>query len=368
MHTVQDFPHAVEEHENVWIEMAGGARLAARIWLPEGAESAPVTAILEYIPYRKRDMTAVRDSLMHPYIAGHGYACVRVSDVAPDGKATRVSYGLLNLTHRASSRHPEALEPGRFYRVHVKLNDVAQAFPPGHRIRLSLSTSYWSLAWPPPEPVRQTIRTAASSFTLPVRPPSSRDADLPAFGPPEAAEPLARTMLEPAHHNWRVIRDLAADVSTLEVFDNRGEWRLDDIDLIVRSRTVETYSSRGDDFTSLRGEVRAERALRRGDWSVRTLTRTVLTSDAVDFHIQADLDAWEGDKRVHAQSVDRRGRMTPFGVQQGPHLAAIFQFFIRDLRSPKWGHASMPIGGHFAFRSTPPAGTFGVSGLERFAF
>ena len=35
-------------------------------------------AILEYLPYRKRDGTAWRDALTHPYLAGHGYACVRV--------------------------------------------------------------------------------------------------------------------------------------------------------------------------------------------------------------------------------------------------------------------------------------------------
>jgi len=37
-----------------------------------------VPAILEYLPYRKRDGTHVRDALTHPYLAGHGYACVRV--------------------------------------------------------------------------------------------------------------------------------------------------------------------------------------------------------------------------------------------------------------------------------------------------
>ena len=35
-------------------------------------------AILEYLPYRKRDGTIERDALTHPYFAGHGYACVRV--------------------------------------------------------------------------------------------------------------------------------------------------------------------------------------------------------------------------------------------------------------------------------------------------
>src|SRR5690606_24185989 len=29
-------------------------------------------------PYRKRDGTTARDSLTHPYFAGHGYACIRV--------------------------------------------------------------------------------------------------------------------------------------------------------------------------------------------------------------------------------------------------------------------------------------------------
>lgn len=230
----------------------------------------------------------------------------RLSDVAPDGKATRVTYGLLNLTHRESSQHPTALEPGRFYQVELRLNAAAQAFPRGHKIRLSLSTSYWPLAWPSPEPVTLTIRMAGSSLTLPVRPPAAEDARLRHFDPPEAARLLARTLLAPPQHNWRVIRDLASDVSTLEVTDDRGHWRLDAIGLEVTSRTVETYSSRADDFGSVRGEVRAERALRRGDWSIRTATRTVLTSDAGNFHIQADLDAFEGDKRIHAQSWDRR--------------------------------------------------------------
>ena len=58
--------------------MSDGCRLAARILLPEDAHSNPVPAILEYIPYRRRDFYAVRDTIMHGYYAGHGYAAVRV--------------------------------------------------------------------------------------------------------------------------------------------------------------------------------------------------------------------------------------------------------------------------------------------------
>lgn len=78
MHIRHDYPHAIVEWENVWIPLADGTRLAARIWLPADADAHPVPAILEYIPYRKNDDTAPRDSLQHPYFAGHGYAAVRV--------------------------------------------------------------------------------------------------------------------------------------------------------------------------------------------------------------------------------------------------------------------------------------------------
>ena len=69
--------------------MGDGTRLAARIWLPEDAEEDPVPAILEYLPYRKRDGTYDRDALTHPYFAGHGYAGVRV-DIRGSGESDGV--------------------------------------------------------------------------------------------------------------------------------------------------------------------------------------------------------------------------------------------------------------------------------------
>jgi uncharacterized protein len=73
-----DLPHAVTETEDLGIPMPDGTRLSARVWIPVDAASNPVPAVLEYIPYRKRDGTLPRDEMMHPYVAGHGYACVRV--------------------------------------------------------------------------------------------------------------------------------------------------------------------------------------------------------------------------------------------------------------------------------------------------
>jgi putative CocE/NonD family hydrolase len=72
------YPVRILEHPDMGIVMPDGCRLSARVWLPEDAAANPVPAVLEYIPYRKRDGTLPRDEMMHPYVAGHGYACVRV--------------------------------------------------------------------------------------------------------------------------------------------------------------------------------------------------------------------------------------------------------------------------------------------------
>ena len=79
MKTVRrDLPHEVQVVENVWIRVSDDCRLSAKIWLPVSAETDPVPALLEYIPYRKNDGTAVGDATRHAYLAGHGYGSVRV--------------------------------------------------------------------------------------------------------------------------------------------------------------------------------------------------------------------------------------------------------------------------------------------------
>ena len=229
----------------------------------------------------------------------------RLSDVAPDGKATRVSYGLLNLTHRDSSEHPLPLVPGQRYRVSVQLNGCGQHFPAGNRIRLALSTSYWPLAWPPPEPASLTIWLAASSLVLPVYRPCE-PVGVTQFEAPVGAPEPQRVMLEPEHRNWLVHRDLASDESTLEVIDDRGMFRFEDIDLTVCNRGRELYTMRADDFESVRGETRWERGLSRGDWRVRSLTRTVLTSTSTYFELEANLDAFEGERRFFSRNWHSR--------------------------------------------------------------
>ncbi|MEA2815245.1 MAG: uncharacterized protein QOE02_3444 [Rhodospirillaceae bacterium] len=101
---VTTFPRAVRIIEHTTIPLKDGTQLAARIWLPEDAEQNPVPAILEYLPYRKRDGTYERDALTYPWLAGHGYAGVRV-DIRGSGE----SDGLLSDEY-ARQEQDDALE------------------------------------------------------------------------------------------------------------------------------------------------------------------------------------------------------------------------------------------------------------------
>src|SRR5918997_3098147 len=90
MRTVTRLPHEITEDEHVEIPARDGIRLAARLWRPVASDREPVPGILEAIPYRKRDFSAHRDSIHHPYLAGHGYACLRL-----DLRGTGESEGVL---------------------------------------------------------------------------------------------------------------------------------------------------------------------------------------------------------------------------------------------------------------------------------
>jgi len=190
---------------------------------------------------------------------------VRLSDIAPDNKATRISYGLLNLTHRNCSEFPEILEPGKRYRVKVDLNYIGQVIAAGHRIRVAVSTSYWPMAWPAPELTGVKLYTSNSRL-LPTRKPQSEDAQLRPFEPPEAAPPERMEVIRPEYHNWTVVRDLATDVSQLKVVDDSRSQYIQSID--------------------------------------QAISRIVLSSLPENFYLRAELDAYEGDKRVYSQNWD----------------------------------------------------------------
>ena len=220
------------------------------------------------------------------------FVCARLNDVAPDGSSLRVTYGLLNLAQREDREHPTPLEPGRRYRVRLRLDDIGHHFRPGHRIRVALSTAYWPMIWPSPEPVTLSVVAGASVLELPVRP--QREEAPVVFPPPESAPDLVTEKLRPASNSRRILRDVGSGEVTVEIHDDFGNERIPGHGLESGMWARETWRIKPDDPLAAVGETHWEATMGRGAWQVRTDTRARLTCDRTHFHVEGELCAYEG--------------------------------------------------------------------------
>lgn len=235
------------------------------------------------------------------------FVCVRLCDVAPDGASTRVTYGVFNLTHINGSDKPVKLVPGRRYTVRVPFADAGYSFAKGHRIRVAVSTTYWPLIWPSPEPVTLTLHAGRSALELPLRPARREDAKIK-FKPVEAAEPFRRTALSPAGRNRVVRTDMGKNETMVEVTDESGRNRYEDIDLVAEARSTERYRIVEGDPLSCTAEVAWTWLFERGDWKIRTEARTLVACDKHDFAATARLEGYEGEQRVFERDFEERIR------------------------------------------------------------
>jgi hypothetical protein len=231
---------------------------------------------------------------------------VRLCDVHPDGASTRVTYGILNLTHRDSHASPTPLEPGRRYRIRIELNNIGYAFPKGHRIRVALSTCYWPLIWSSPERFTLTLQTGTASLHLPVRAPRAEDKALKPFPGVEVVAGESRTVLTKGRNVRTVTKDLMAGSTRFLLVDDDGRSRIDDHGLEIGSAREHEFRITDDDPLSAWAETRWAKVIGRGDWQTRTVTKVTMTSTREEFLLEASLDAYEGDQRVYSNKWSQR--------------------------------------------------------------
>jgi len=240
-----------------------------------------------------------------------GLLAARLESVAPDGASARVTYGLLNLTHRGGHALPQPLAPGETFQVELALNDVAHAFAPGERLRLALSNAYWPVAWPSPRPTRLEILPQACALSLPVRPPRAEDLELRPFEEPESGRPAATTELAASINGRQVeIDDATGEVRCTVTLDLDEDGlpaleHFESIDLVRGHSLVERFSLQPDDPLSARAEVVHRTSFERGAWSTRVETNTHMSSTATEFLLTATLEAYEGEERVFARRWER---------------------------------------------------------------
>jgi len=230
----------------------------------------------------------------------------RLCTVDPEGRSTRVSFGVFNLTHRTGHETPVALEPGRVYDIVMPMRHVAQRIEAGHRLRLGISTSYFPMIWPAPEAVTATIHTEGSFLELPLRQSSPEDERLAPFEPAVTAPPL-ETEIVAEGENWVCItEDAVTGKHVFEVADGDGTVRILGNDITITEQGFELHSIIADDPLSARATSDWTVGLSRGSWSMRSETHTELTADHDSFRIRASMRVWHGEDLVAEKDWDEK--------------------------------------------------------------
>ncbi len=233
------------------------------------------------------------------------YLIARLCDVHPDGTSARVSYGVLNLCHTDDHTAGRALAPDKPLRVTLQLDDLAYTFGAGHRVRLAISNAYWPLLWPLPAAGSLSLATGKDCYLrLPVWDGTgAREIDFP---PAESAPPWEVEELRPVSLERTVVQDHAAGHTRVEITEDFGQHRIAPHGLVAGERVREVYTVDPNDPLTARAEIDWTEELSRNDWSVRTHTRTLMRGDAEHFHIEAKLEAFEGEELAYEHKWQRK--------------------------------------------------------------
>lgn len=218
---------------------------------------------------------------------------VRLCDIAPDERVTRVSYQLLNLTHRDRHEHPTELVPGRYYDVAVTLNACGHRFLAGHRIRLAIGSAYWPIVWPAPYAATLSIRVGDSALELPVR--NGSDATL-AFEPPVHGPRTPISIVSPGSVRRFTMQDHVSGEMTYVTegaggIFGEGILHFDEVDIEIGHSMRRELVIRDDDPLSARYVLTQSYEMGRAGWRTLVNIRAQMHADQANFYLSATLTA-----------------------------------------------------------------------------
>ncbi len=230
---------------------------------------------------------------------------VRLSDVLPSGEVLRVSYQVLNLTHRDSHETPSELQPGQPTRVRIRLNDCGHRFAVGHQIRLSIGTAYWPIIWPAPYAATLTLDLSDARLTLPQR--AGNDSHALTFPEPAHGPLTPLTQLDPGKVDRFSYQDHVTG-ETVYITDGvggvfgEGVLRFDEIGTEVSHSLRREMRIRDNDPLSAYYVIDQSYDTGRKGWRIRTETRLEMRSDLHNFHISGDMKVLENGVELKKKS------------------------------------------------------------------
>ncbi len=301
---VIDCPETAGHAAPVWCMYGPGADgpldQNAEIGFMRVFETEPLASDMEVLGFPQLHMRVTSD------VPQANLAAV-LSLVAPDGRASFVSFGMLNLTHRNSHADPSPMPPGEPVEAVLQLNVIGQRMPAGHRLRLALSQAYWPIIWPSADKARLTLESAR--LDLPLRPVRKDEVPLAEFGPPEGATPLETEVLEPGDERRTRAFDYSTGAETHERFEDTGLVTHIHTGITLRAVSRQTFHIHPDDPNSATGTCRWEKSFARGDWRAELETEVQVAALADVWRITATLIARDGDgvvaERHWAEDVPR---------------------------------------------------------------
>jgi putative CocE/NonD family hydrolase len=228
--------------------------------------------------------------------------CARLVDIHPDGTATRVSFGVINLAHRDGNEEPKPLVPGEPVTVRIELDACGYRFGEGHRIRLSLSTAYWPTILPPPVDPGVTIDIPSLGLAMPLL----GEHQTFEMKQPDNPDPLPKYIEHaPSQTRRNVTRDLAANLTHYEVVEDTGLFEHPGTGLSTRQLKQETWSISSDDPLSMTGISTWTCDMKRARWSVRTVSTAKIACTATDWLISASVVAHDGEKQIFEKTFEK---------------------------------------------------------------
>jgi len=232
---------------------------------------------------------------------------VRICDVYPDGAVTRISFGVLNLTHRDNHESVEPLTPGELYQIVVPINHVAYKVPAGHRLRVSISTACWPLIWPSADRATITLESSQSCIEIPYRETLITEVEPPAY---DKAVSFDGQSLRSSDSQRVVHQDYKTGLVTLETHDDFGRQYFNSCDSEIDLAMSQWQTIHSDDPLSAESKLVFDLKMGREGWWTGLKSVYHMCCDHDHFYITSTWQAFHDDELIFSKEFEETIKRT----------------------------------------------------------